>query len=206
MRVMASGNMSYAVTQENILNWVKLDNRRMLHVVYSVGDLDRTIRFCTECLEMKVLRRRDMPEQRYTNVFLGYGREHAHFVIELTYNYEIDNYDIGTGLGHFGLAVDDIPRILKVVRAKGGKVTREPGPDKGGSSVSAFIEDPDGYTFKLLERPPSPEPLCQIMLRVGDLDRSIKFYEKACGMELLRTQDNPESKVPWHPFCYIFWN
>ncbi|CAL0324005.1 unnamed protein product [Lupinus luteus] len=194
LNVMASGNLSYAVTQENVLNWVKQDNRRMLHVVYRVGNLDRTIRFYAECLGMKVLRRRDMPEQRYTNVFLGYGQEHAHFVIELTYNYGIDSYEFGNGFGHFGLAVDDVSRTVDIVRVKGGKITREPGPVRGRSSVSALIEDPDGYTFELLERPPSPEPLCQVMLRVGDLNRSIKFYEKACGMELLYMRDNPESK------------
>ncbi|KAK7314431.1 hypothetical protein VNO77_32955 [Canavalia gladiata] len=194
MRVMASGNLSPAATQENVLDWAKQDKRRMLHVVYRVGDLDKTIKFYTECLGMKLLRKLEMPEMRYTNAFLGFGPEDAHFVIELTYNYGIDKYDIGSGFGHFGLAVDDISRIVELVRAKGGKITREPGPVEGGSSIIAFIEDPDGYKFELLERPPSPEPLCQVMLRVGDLDRSIKFYEKACGMELLQTRDNPESK------------
>ncbi|CAN1215202.1 Probable lactoylglutathione lyase, chloroplastic [Linum perenne] len=142
-RVGAAGNMAQAstTTQENILDWVKQDNRRMLHVVYRVGDLDRTIKFYTECLGMKLLRKRDIPEERYTNAFLG-----------------------------------------------------EPGPVKGGSTVIAFIEDPDGYKFELLERGPTPEPLCQVMLRVGDLDRAIKFYEKAFGMELLRKRDNPEYK------------
>ncbi|XP_020217118.1 probable lactoylglutathione lyase, chloroplastic [Cajanus cajan] len=194
MGVMASGSMSPAATQENVLDWVKHDKRRMLHVVYRVGDLDKTIKFYKECLGMKLLRQRDMQEQRYTNAFLGYGPEDAHFVIELTYNYGIDKYDIGDGFGHFGLAVDDISRIVELVRAKGGKITREPSLVKGGNSIVAFIEDPDGYQFELLERTPSPEPLCKVMLRVGNLDRSIKFYEKAFGMELLRTQDDPESK------------
>ncbi|KAK7272713.1 hypothetical protein RJT34_29506 [Clitoria ternatea] len=194
MRVMAFGNMSPAATQEDVLDWVKHDKRRMLHVVYRVGNLDKTIKFYIECLGMKLLRQRDMPEQRYTNVFLGYGPEDAHFVVELTYNYGIDDYDIGTGFGHFGLAVDDISRIVELVRAKGGKIIREPAPVEGGDSIIAFIEDPDGYKFELVERAPSPEPLCKVMLRVGNLDRSIKFYEKACGMELLRTKENPESK------------
>ncbi|KAH9762478.1 putative lactoylglutathione lyase [Citrus sinensis] len=79
----------------------------MLHVVYRVGDLDRTIKFYTECLGMKLLRKRDIPEEKYTNAFLGYGPEDSHFVIELTYNYGVDKYDIGTGFGHFGIAVDD---------------------------------------------------------------------------------------------------
>ncbi|KAG4992098.1 hypothetical protein AAZX31_09G176500 [Glycine max] len=194
MRVMASGNMSTAATQENVLDWVKHDKRRMLHVVYRVGDLDKSIKFYRECLGMKLLRKRDMQEQRYTNAFLGYGPEDAHFVAELTYNYGIDKYDIGDGFGHFGLAVDDISRIVELVRAKGGKITREPSPVKGGNSTIAYIEDPDGYQFELSERVSSPEPLSKVMLRVGDLDRSIKFYEKAFGMELLRTQDDPESK------------
>ncbi|KAK7379984.1 hypothetical protein VNO78_32291 [Psophocarpus tetragonolobus] len=193
-RLMASGNMLTTATQENALDWIKQDKRRMLHVVYRVGDLDRTIKFYKECLGMKLLRKRDMQEQRYTNIFLGYGPEDAHFVVELTYNYGIDKYDIGDGFGNFGLAVDDISRIVELVRAKGGKITREPGPVKGGYSIVAYIEDPDGYKFELLERAPSPEPLCKVMLRVGDLDRSIKFYEKALGMKLLRTQDDPESK------------
>ncbi|CAN1215194.1 Probable lactoylglutathione lyase, chloroplastic [Linum perenne] len=195
-RVGAAGNMAQAstTTQENILDWVKQDNRRMLHVVYRVGDLDRTIKFYTECLGMKLLRKRDIPEERYTNAFLGYGPEDSNFVIEITYNYGVDKYDIGSGFGHFGIAVDDVVKTVELVKAKGGKVTREPGPVKGGSTVIAFIEDPDGYKFELLERGPTPEPLCQVMLRVGDLDRAIKFYEKAFGMELLRKRDNPEYK------------
>ncbi|KAL6985429.1 lactoylglutathione lyase [Sarracenia purpurea var. burkii] len=185
---------STVVTDENALEWVKNDKRRMLHVVYRVGDLDKTIKFYTECLGMKLLRKRDIPEERYTNAFLGYGPEDSHFVIELTYNYGIDKYDIGTGFGHFGIAVEDVMKMVDLVKAKGGKVTREPGPVKGGSTIIAFIEDPDGYKFELLERDPTPEPLCQVMLRVGDLERSINFYKKAYGMELLRKRDNPEYK------------
>ncbi|CAA2999438.1 probable lactoylglutathione lyase, chloroplastic [Olea europaea subsp. europaea] len=195
--VCAAGNMaqaSNATTIENSLEWVKKDKRRMLHVVYRVGDLDRTIKFYTECLGMKLLRKRDMPEEKYTNAFLGYGPEDSHFVIELTYNYGIDKYDIGTGFGHFGIAVEDVTKTVDLIKAKGGTITREPGPVKGGKTVIAFIEDPDGYKFELLERGPTPEPLCQVMLRVGDLDRSIEFYEKAFGMELLRKRDNPEYK------------
>ncbi|ERM98701.1 hypothetical protein AMTRI_Chr05g57490 [Amborella trichopoda] len=192
-----STNMAQAsttVSQEYILDWAKKDNRRLLHVVYRVGDLDKTIKFYTECLGMKLLRKRDIPEERYTNAFLGYGPEDSHFVVELTYNYGVDKYDIGTGFGHFGIAVEDVYKTVELIKAKGGKVTREPGPVKGGNTVIAFVEDPDGYKFELLERGPTPEPLCQVMLRVGDLDRSINFYEKAFGMELLRKRDNPEYK------------
>ncbi|NP_001334598.1 glyoxalase [Solanum lycopersicum] len=197
LSISAAGNMTHASTastQENVLEWVKQDKRRMLHVVYRVGDLDRTIKFYTECLGMKLLRKRDIPEERYTNAFLGYGPEDSHFVIELTYNYGVDQYDIGSGFGHFGIAVDDVSKTVELIKAKGGKVTREPGAVKGGKTVIAFIEDPDGYKFELLERGPTPEPLCQVMLRVGDLERAISFYENAYGMKLLRTRDNPEYK------------
>ncbi|CAL5435556.1 unnamed protein product [Camellia sinensis] len=202
------------VTEENAFKWVKNDKRRMLHVVYRVGDLDKTIKFYTECLGMKLLRKRDIPEERYSNAFLGYGPEDSHFTVELTYNYGVDKYDIGTGFGHFGIAVEDqskkdkfseavswtgrvmlqVAKTVDLVKAKGGKVTRDPGPVKGGNTVIAFVKDPDGYTFELLERGPTPEPLCQVMLRVGDLDRAINFYKKAYGMELLRKRDNPEYK------------
>uniref|UniRef100_A0A804Q189 Lactoylglutathione lyase n=1 Tax=Zea mays TaxID=4577 RepID=A0A804Q189_MAIZE len=165
-----------AVTVE-AMEWVKKDRRRLLHVVYRVGDLDKTIKFYTECLGMKLLRKRDIPEERYTNAFLGYGPEDSHFVVELTYNYGVESYNIGTGFGHFGIAVEDVAKTVELIKAKGGTVTREPGPVKGGKSVIAFIEDPDGYKFELIERGPTPEPLCQ-----------------AFGMELLRKRDNSEYK------------
>ncbi|XP_052170069.1 probable lactoylglutathione lyase, chloroplastic isoform X2 [Diospyros lotus] len=182
------------VNEQNALEWVKNDKRRMLHAVYRVGDLDKTIKFYTECLGMKLLRKRDIPEEKYSNAFMGYGPEDSHFAVELTYNYGVDKYDIGTGFGHFGVAVEDVMKTVDFIKAKGGKVTRDPGPVKGGNTIIAFIEDPDGYTFELLERGPTPEPLCQVMLRVGDLDRSITFYKKAFGMELLRRKDDPENK------------
>ncbi|KAJ6758427.1 LACTOYLGLUTATHIONE LYASE [Salix koriyanagi] len=154
----------------------------------------KTIKFYTECLGMKLLRRRDIPEDRYSNAFLGYGPEDTNFTVELTYNYGVDKYDIGDGFGHFGIAVEDVARTVDLVKAKGGKVTRELAPVKGGSTIIAFVEDPNGYKFELLERGLTPEPLCQVMLRVGDLDRSINFYKKSFGMELLRRRDNPEYK------------
>lgn len=183
---MASGE-----APENVLEWVQKDNHRFLHAVYRVGNLERTIKFYTECLGMKLLRQRDIPDEKYSNAFLGYGPEDSHFVLELTYNYGVESYDIGTGFGHFAIATEDIFKLVEDIRAKGGNVTREPGPVKGGSTVIAFVKDPDGYLFELIQRGPTPEPLCQIMLRVGDLDRSINFYEKACGMKLLRKSDNP---------------
>ncbi|XP_039131551.1 lactoylglutathione lyase-like [Dioscorea cayenensis subsp. rotundata] len=192
---MASGAEGKTVPDcENALEWVQNDKRRFLHAVYRVGDLDRTIKFYTECFGMQLLRKRDVPEEKYSNAFLGFGPEDSHFVVELTYNYGVDKYDIGAGFGHFAIASEDVYKLVETIKAKGGKITREPGPVKGGTAVIAFAQDPDGYLFELIQRGPTPEPLCQVMLRVGDLDRSIKFYEKACGMKLLRTIDNPAYK------------
>ncbi|XP_065850622.1 putative lactoylglutathione lyase [Euphorbia lathyris] len=185
---------STAVAEQNALDWVNTDKRRMLHVVYSVGDLEKTIKFYTECLGMKLLRKRDIPEERYSNAFLGYGPEESNFTVELTYNYGVDKYKIGTGFGHFGVVVEDCVKTINLVKAKGGRVATEPGIVKEGNAITAFVEDPNGYKFELLERGPTPEPLCQVMLRVGDLDRSISFYKKALGMQLLRKKDNPESE------------
>ncbi|KAH7440043.1 hypothetical protein KP509_04G088800 [Ceratopteris richardii] len=195
LKILASmADTGTSVSNLDAAEWAKQDNRRFLHVVYRVGNLEKTIKFYTECLGMKLLRKRDIPEEKYTNAFLGYGPEDTHFVVELTYNYGVDKYDIGTGFGHFGIAVEDVYKTVELIKAKGGKVTREAGPVKGGKTVIAFVEDPDGYKFELIQRASTPEPLCQVMLRVGDLDRSIKFYEKAYGMQLLRTRDNPEYK------------
>ncbi|XP_073008269.1 lactoylglutathione lyase GLX1-like [Typha latifolia] len=186
--------VSPTVSEEGAADWAKKDKRRMLHAVCCVGDLDRTIEFYTECLGMTLLRRRDIPEERFSNAFVGYGPEDSHFAIELTYNYGVDKYDVGTGFGHFGIAVADVSKTLDLVKAKRGKVIKEPGPIEGSSSMVAFIEDPDGYKFKLMERKLTPEPLCQVMLQVGDIDRSVGFYEKAFGMELLHKKENPAYK------------
>lgn len=183
-----------APVNAELLEWPKKDKRRLLHVVYRVGDLDRTIKFYTECFGMKLLRKRDVPEEKYSNAFLGYGPEESHFAVELTYNYGVSSYDIGTGFGHFAIATQDVYKMVEEIKAKGGTVTREPGPVKGGTTVIAFVKDPDGYIFELIQRGATPEPLCQVMLRVGDLERAIKFYEKALGMKLLRKVDKPEYK------------
>ncbi|KAL8136770.1 hypothetical protein V2J09_002771 [Rumex salicifolius] len=178
----------------DVLEWPQKDKHRFLHAVYRVGDLDRTIKFYTEGFGMKLLRKRDIPEEKYSNAFLGFGPEESHFVVELTYNYGVDKYDIGTGFGHFAIATPDVYKLVEKLRAIGGNISREPGPVKGGSSHIAFVKDPDGYTFELIQREKIGEPLCQVMLRVGDLERSIKFYEKAMGMKLLRKIDRPEYK------------
>ncbi|CAL5007902.1 unnamed protein product [Urochloa decumbens] len=190
---MATGSEAAKPAEAAVLEWNKQDNKRMLHAVYRVGDLDRTIKYYTECFGMKLLRKRDIPDEKYTNAFLGFGPEDTNFALELTYNYGVDKYDIGEGFGHFGIANDDVYKFAEDIKSKGGKITREPGPVKGGSTVIAFAQDPDGYRFALIQRA-TREPLCQVMLRVGDLERSMKFYEKALGMKLLFRKDVPEYK------------
>lgn len=175
-----------------VFEFAKSDKRRLLHVVYHVGDLDKTIKFYTECLGMELLRKRDIPKEKYRNAFLGYGPEYSHFVVELTYNYGVEKYDIGTGFGYFGIAVKDVNKTVEMIAARGGKVTREEGSENDNSI--AFVEDPDGYKFELIQKLEVSDPLCKIMLRVGDINRAINFYENALGMKLLRKRDLPKSK------------
>jgi lactoylglutathione lyase len=125
---------------------------RILHTMLRVGDLQRSIDFYTKVLGMKLLRTSDNPEYKYKLAFLGYGSNPEHAELELTYNYGVDKYDMGTAYGHIALSADDIYKVCDDVRAKGGNITREPGPVKGGSTVIAFITDPDGYKVELIER------------------------------------------------------
>ena len=125
---------------------------RILHTMLRVGDLQRSVRFYTDVLGMKVLRTTDRPEQKYTLAFVGYGDESEHAVLELTYNYGVDTYDLGNAFGHVAIEVPDVAAACSAVRAKNGKVTREAGPVKGGTTVIAFVEDPDGYKIELIER------------------------------------------------------
>ncbi|OWM88775.1 hypothetical protein CDL15_Pgr002542 [Punica granatum] len=182
------------VTQDNVLDWVKTDNRRFLKAMIRVGDLNRTIQFYTECFGMKVLSKKDFPEEKYTKAIVGFGPQESHFVLELIYIHGVEKYELGTAFGHFGIATQDIYAMVEKVRAFGAVITREPGTMGGGSTVYAFVEDPNGYSFEILQRPPTPEPLCQIMLSVLDLDRAISFYEKAMGMNLLQKYDSPEAQ------------
>jgi len=124
---------------------------RILHTMLRVGDLERSIDFYTNVLGMRLLRKTDRPDQKYTLAFVGYGDERAHAVLELTYNYGVSSYDIGAGYGHVAIAVPDAAAACAAVRAKGGNVTREAGPVKGGTSVIAFVQDPDGYKIELIE-------------------------------------------------------
>jgi lactoylglutathione lyase len=117
-----------------------------------VGDLDRSVRFYTEVLGMKLLRTTDRPEQKYSLAFVGYDAEDRASVLELTYNYGVPRYEMGGAFGHIAIEVPDAARACDAVRAKGGKVTREAGPVKGGTTVIAFVEDPDGYKIEFIER------------------------------------------------------
>ena len=125
---------------------------RILHTMLRVGDLDRSIGFYRDVMGMKVLRTTDRPEQKYSLAFVGYGDESQGAVLELTYNYGVDRYDLGTAFGHVAIEVDDAKAACEAVRAKGGSVTREAGPVKGGTTVIAFVQDPDGYKIELIER------------------------------------------------------
>ena len=125
---------------------------RILHTMLRVGDLQRSIDFYTNVLGMKLLRTSDNPEYKYKLAFLGYGSNPDHAELELTYNYGVDSYDMGTAYGHIAISAEDIYATCDTVRAAGGNITREPGPVKGGSTVIAFITDPDGYKVELIER------------------------------------------------------
>jgi lactoylglutathione lyase len=117
-----------------------------------VGDLQRSITFYTEVMGMQLLRTTDRPEQKYSLAFVGYGSNPEHAEIELTYNYGIDSYDLGKGYGHIALGVPDVAAACEKIKAAGGVVTREAGPVKGGTTVIAFVRDPDGYQIELIER------------------------------------------------------
>lgn len=125
---------------------------RLLHTMIRVGNLDRSIAFYTDVLGMQLLRRKEYPEGRFTNVFVGYGDEREHAVLELTHNWDTSRYDLGTGYGHVAVEVDDAAAACDRVRALGGKVTREAGPMKHGTTVIAFVEDPDGYKIEFIQR------------------------------------------------------
>jgi lactoylglutathione lyase len=125
---------------------------RILHTMLRVGDLARSIEFYTRVMGMRLLRTTDRPEQKYTLAFVGYDDEQHGAVLELTYNHGVDRYDLGAGYGHVAIEVDDAAATCAAARAKGGTVTREAGPVKGGTTVIAFLQDPDGYKIELIER------------------------------------------------------
>ena len=125
---------------------------RFLHTMLRVGDMQRSIDFYTRVMGMQLLRTTDRPEQKYALAFVGYASNPEQAELELTYNYGVDTYDMGGAYGHVALGVDDIYATCEQIRAQGGKITREPGPVKGGSTLIAFITDPDGYKIELIQR------------------------------------------------------
>ena len=124
---------------------------RLLHTMLRVGDLDKSLDFYTRVLGMTLLRRNDYPEGKFTLAFVGYGPESEHAVIELTYNWGVDKYDLGNAFGHIALEVNDAYAACDNIRAAGGKVVRDAGPMKHGNTVIAFVEDPDGYKIELIQ-------------------------------------------------------
>jgi lactoylglutathione lyase len=125
---------------------------RILHTMLRVGDLEKSLAFYTEVLGMRLLRKRDYPEGKFTLAFIGYGDEDSTAVIELTHNWDTKSYEIGTGFGHIAIAVEDAYKACADIKARGGNVTREAGPMKHGTTVIAFAEDPDGYKIELIQR------------------------------------------------------
>ncbi|HEY9735701.1 MAG TPA: lactoylglutathione lyase [Trichocoleus sp.] len=124
---------------------------RLLHTMLRVGNLEESLKFYCDVLGMKLLRQKEYPGGQFTLAFVGYGEESDHSVIELTYNWGVESYDLGNAYGHIALGVDDIYGTCEQIKAQGGKVTREPGPMKHGSTVIAFVEDPDGYKIELIQ-------------------------------------------------------
>jgi lactoylglutathione lyase len=125
---------------------------RILHTMLRVGDLERSLKFYTEVLGMKVLRRKDYPDGKFTLAFVGYDDEDKEAVLELTHNWGVEKYELGNAYGHIALQVDDAYRACEEVKKRGGKVTREAGPMKYGTTVIAFVEDPDGYKIEFIQR------------------------------------------------------
>lgn len=124
---------------------------RLLHTMLRVGNLEESLKFYTEVLGMKLLRQKDYPDGKFTLAFVGYGDESDNTVLELTYNWGVAEYNLGDAYGHIAIGVDDIYGTCEEIKARGGKVSREPGPMKHGSTVIAFVQDPDGYKVELIQ-------------------------------------------------------
>ncbi|MEM8614064.1 MAG: lactoylglutathione lyase [Cyanobacteria bacterium P01_H01_bin.105] len=136
---------------------------RLLHTMLRVGNLEKSLQFYCDVLGMTLLRQKDYPGGKFTLAFVGYGNESDHTVLELTHNWGVDSYDLGEGYGHIALGVDDIYQTCEAIKTRGGKVVREPGPMKHGSTVIAFVSDPDGYKVELIQlksqTAPQPEAI-----------------------------------------------
>lgn len=168
--------------------WAQEDQRSNKRAAFKVKDVDAHVKYYEENFGMKLIRKGSNGD-----AFVGYGSEADNFVLQVQKH--DGDFDIGQGFGHFGIVSQDVYETAAKVKASGsGKITREAGPVKGGKTVIAFAEDPSGYKWELIQREPSPEPLCQVMLRVDDLEKSIKFYQDALGMTHIRSRDNPEYK------------
>jgi len=124
---------------------------RILHTMLRVGNLEKSIKFYTEIFNMQLLRQKDYPAGKFTLAFLGYGDEASNSALELTHNWDTDSYDLGTGYGHIALEVDDVYAAVEKIKQQGGKILREAGPMNAGTTIIAFVEDPDGYQIELLE-------------------------------------------------------
>ncbi|KAG0603341.1 hypothetical protein M758_10G086100 [Ceratodon purpureus] len=168
--------------------WPRQDRRRILHVVYRVGDIEKSMKWYEDCLGMQILRKRDVPDEKYMNVFMGY-------------DYGVTKYDLGAAFGHFGIAVTNVQKALDAIKKKGYKTPA--GPTKERNEVCAFLEDPDGYKVKLIQRKNSREPFCQLSYRVADVDRSILFHQDVYGMKLLARKDYPKDKKT---FAYVAYD
>lgn len=125
---------------------------RILHTMLRTGDLERSINFYTEVLGMRLLRQKDYPDGEFTLAFLGYGDESDNAVIELTYNWGVDSYELGSGYGHIAIEVDDVYKAAEAIKERNGKILREAGPMNAGTTIIAFVEDPDGYPIELIGR------------------------------------------------------
>ncbi len=126
---------------------------QFLHTMIRVGDLQKSVDFYCKAFGMKEIRRRDVPDGKYTNVFIGYGEDTDHTVIEMTYNYGVEKYEMGTAFGHLAVGVPDVAKACEVAAAAGGTITRPAGPVKFGTTIIAFVKDPDGYAIELVQRP-----------------------------------------------------
>jgi len=125
---------------------------RILHTMLRTGNLERSIQFYTEVLGMKLLRQKEYPDGKFTLAFIGYGGEHDNTVIELTYNWGVERYELGTGFGHIAIEVDDVYKAADAIKQRGGKILREAGPMNAGTTIIAFVADPDGYPIELIGR------------------------------------------------------
>ena len=151
---------------------------RLLHTMIRVGDLEKSLDFYTNILGMKLLRRKDYEAGRFTLCFVGYGEEKDTAVIELTHNWDTSKYDLGTGYGHIAIGCQDIYALCNEIKKAGGKVTREPGPMKHGTTVIAFVEDPDGYKIELIERLEKNENIYFLEYEIDDEAISLEYYER----------------------------